>query len=334
MKQLTRISLVGIFAIFACSMLLLAGCSQEPSTYTPSTKTAQVSKPTIANDGVLRVGVNANNAPLAGQSSSSQKVVGIDVDMAAAIADEMGLSLEIVDVSTDASGALTQGTVDMVMGISKSDSTTSFWKSNAYLSSAVALFAQPSNTTTPTNDTSTRIGVQVSSNSAWVTTNEFSNAEAVASSDLKSAFSSLQSGSVNYVAADAVVGTYVAKNASIDTNIVGILQSEGGYCVGVLDGNTQLKQAIATALSTISSNGVSDVIQKKWLGKKMDLSSVKVLGSTASNASSDTQEIAASQDAINSNSTSSSNNSTSSSTNSSTTGTTSSNSTSTSTSSN
>ena len=209
MKHLKRFAACCAAAVCCAAMLLLAtGCQQQQESYTPPEATPAVSKPVIAQEGVLRVGVNANNAPLAGQPSSSTKIVGIDVDMAAALADQLGLKLEVVDVSTDAAGALTSGKVDVVMGVNKSDSP-SFWTSDTYLPTAVALFAQSSNSTVPANSASIKIAAQVSSNSAWAVTNEFDNSTITTTEDLKSAFSALESGKVQYVAADDVVGSYV-----------------------------------------------------------------------------------------------------------------------------
>ena len=209
--------------------------------------------------------------------------------MAAALADQLGLKLEVVDVSTDAAGALTSGKVDVVMGVNKSDSP-SFWTSDTYLPTAVALFAQSSNSTVPANSASTKIAAQVSSNSAWAVTNEFDNSTITTTEDLKSAFSALESGKVQYVAADAVVGSYVSNNAGMDVHMVALMQQASGYCVGVLDGNTQLKQTVSNALSAMNSNGVSSVIQKKWLGTTMDLSGIK-LTAGASDDKDDMSEV-------------------------------------------
>lgn len=233
------------------------------------------------------MGVNASNAPLAGQPSSSTKIVGIDVDMAAALADQLGLKLEVTDVGTEAASALSSGKVDLVMGVSKADSSATFWTSDTYLPTAVALFAQSSNSTVPTNTAATKIAAQVSSNSAWAVTNEYDDSTITTTDDLKSAFSSLQSGQVQYVAADAVVGTYVANNAGMDVRMVALMQSVGGYSVGVLDGNTQLKQAVSNALSALNSNGVAAVIQKKWLGQEMDLSNIKLTAGALSSSDSE-----------------------------------------------
>lgn len=288
MKHFKRFAACCAAVACAAAMLLTAtGCQQQQEPYSPPEATPQVSKPTIAQEGVLRVGVNASNAPLAGQPSSSTKIVGIDVDMAAALADQLGLKLEVTDVGTGAASALSSGKVDLVMGVSKADSSATFWTSDTYLPTAVALFAQSSNSTVPTNTAATKIAAQVSSNSAWAVTNEYDNSTITTTDDLKSAFSSLQSGQVQYVAADAVVGTYVANNAGMDVHMVALMQSVGGYSVGVLDGNTQLKQAVSNALSALNSNGVAAVIQKKWLGQEMDLSNIKLTAGALSSSDSE-----------------------------------------------
>ena len=195
------------------------------------------------------------------------------MDGAAALADSFGLKLEVVNVGSDAESALKEGTVDIVMGIDKSDSSTSFWKSDAYLPTAVALFSAPSNTQVPTNVVETKIAAQVSSKSAWAVTNEFDKATFSTTDDLKSAFAELASGQVQYVAADAIIGTYAAHSAGDDVHIVALMQQAGGYGVGVSDANTDLKQAVSEALATLTGNGTIGVIETKWLGTALDLSS-------------------------------------------------------------
>ena len=276
-------------ACMAALLVVLTGCSSQQS-YTPPEKTPTLSSPTIGKDGTLRVGVNTDNQPLAGQPSSSSKIVGIDVDVAAALADSFGLKLEVVNVGSDAESALKEGTVDIVMGIDKSDSSTSFWKSDAYLPTAVALFSTPSNTQVPTNTAETKIAAQVSSKSAWAVTNEFDKAAFSTTNDLKSAFSELESGQVQYVAADAIIGTYAAHSAGYDVHIVALMQQAAGYGVGVSDANTDLKQAVSEALATLTSNGTIDVIETKWLGTALDLSSTPLTAGATKSTDANTAD--------------------------------------------
>ena len=271
-------------AAAACLAMVLAGCSSQQS-YTPPEKSATVSSPTIGKSGTLRVGVNAGSPPLAGSPSSSSKIVGIDVDVAAALADQLGLKLEIVDVGTDPEAALKEGKVDVAMGIG-SEIEVSFWRSPAYLPKGVALFSTSANATVPTKASSPKIAAQVSSTSSWQVTNEFGQDALVSENDLKSAFAALADGSAQYVAADAVIGMYAAHSGGYDAQIVALMQQPGGYCVGVLEANTELQAAVKDALAALTDGGIVSVIEKKWLGADIDASSLP-LTTGASSAKTD-----------------------------------------------
>ena len=138
----------------------------------PRLRSASPSSPRKAS---LRVGVNANNAPLAGQPSSSTKIVGIDVDMAAALADQLGLKLEVVDVSTDAAGALTSGKVDVVMGVEQVRFALASGLPTRTCPPPWRCSPSPPTPRCRRTSASTKIAAQVSSNSAWAVTNEFDN---------------------------------------------------------------------------------------------------------------------------------------------------------------
>lgn len=255
-------------AAVLCLTMVLAGCSSQ-KTYTPPEKTATVVSPAIGKNGTLRVGVNAGSPPLAGSPSSSSKIVGIDVDVAAALADQLGLKLELVDVGTSPEVALQEGKVDVVMGIG-SDSEVSFWRSPAYLPKGVALFSTVDNTTVPTKASSPKIAAQVSSISSWQVTNEFGQEALVPENDLKSAFATLASGSAQYAASDAVIGMYAARSGNYEVQIVALMQEAGGYCVGVSEANTELQAAVQDALAALVDGGMVSVIEKKWLGSAID----------------------------------------------------------------
>lgn len=271
-------------AAAACLAMVLAGCSSQQS-YTPPEKSATVSSPAIGKSDTLRVGVNAGSPPLAGSPSSSSKIVGIDVDVAAALADQLGLKLEIVDVGTDPEAALKEGKVDVAMGIG-SESEVSFWRSPAYLPKGVALFSTSANATVPTKASSPKIAAQVSSTSSWQVTNEFGQDALVSENDLKSAFAALADGSAQYVAADAVIGMYAAHSGGYDAQIVALMQQPGGYCVGMLEANTELQAAVKDALAALTDGGIVSVIEKKWLGTDIDASSLP-LTTGASSAKTD-----------------------------------------------
>lgn len=278
-----------VIACMAALAVCMVACSQE--TYTPEEGTPTISSPTIGEDGVLRVGVDSSSTPLAGQSTTSDNIVGIDVDIAAALADELGLKLEIVDVGDDPATALSEGTVDIVLGVSASNTSETYWLSDIYVSTAVALFTlEGSSTDIPANDSSVSIAAQVSSKSAWAVANQYDQSVISTTSNLEDAFTALADGEVSYVASDAIIGTFAAYNTDLDVQIVALMEEASGYCVAVLNTNTDLQSAISEALATISDNGTISIIEKKWLGTELDLSSLAVTDTSSTTESESTDE--------------------------------------------
>ena len=267
MNRILKLALCCVAALGLVAAL--AGCSSE--SYTPPTKTAVVDTPVIGVSKTLRVGVDTgssssateSNAPFASQVSG--RVVGMDVDMAAAIADEMGLDLQIIDVGSDPQSAIANGEVDIVMGLDGSDTNVSCWLSDPYVETSTALFAPESTTSAPS-----------STLSAWEVNNQFGDTAVVSAKSLTDAFAAMDGGSADYVAGDAVIGTYVVESGGYDAHIVALLNQPSGYCIGVSSSNTDLQNAVSSALRTVMGNGVGSVVVSKWLGESIDLSNVPV----------------------------------------------------------
>ena len=278
-----RASVLAVLACALCLALGLAGCSGQSEEYTPALKDATVSSPVIGEDGTLRVGVTGEeSAPFT--LSSNGEVVGLDVDMAAAIADQMGLKLQIVNVESDGETAIANGEIDILMS-QVSDGTSSLWLSDPYIPTAIALFAGPDATEAPARDSAPLIAAQGSSTSAWAVSTAYGDSSLVSSGDLMSAFSSVEEGQAQYVAADAVIGTYAALYQNVDMHPIALFEQPGGYCIGVSAENADLQQAVTDALSAITSGGISNVISTKWLGTALDLSSLPVIESAATRPS-------------------------------------------------
>lgn len=276
LKRLRAIAAIGFSALLATSLF---GCSSSEE-YAPELASPQVSAPTIGEDGVLRIGVNTDRSPLAGMGS--EQIIGIDVDIAAAMADELGLKLEVVDVGTDAEKSITDGKVDLVLDIDSSETHSGFWTSEDYIPTGVALFALDSGNGTPPETVSDKsIAAQVSSKSAWAVTNAFGTDALSSTTDLASAFSDLSKGSIDYVAADVIIGLYAANRQGMDVKIVALLGAPTGYCAGVAQGNTELQTIIKDTLNRLKSNGTIEVIEKKWLGCAIDLDGIDVIENKA-----------------------------------------------------
>lgn len=276
--------MVALSAALACMTLMLAGCSSS-NNYQPELKSAQVSSPVIGEDGTLRVGVNTENPPLAGMGSG--KIIGIDVDIASAIADQLGLKISIVDVGSDPASAIADKKVDVVMGIDAANVEGDYWTSPSYLPTGIAVFALSPDAGIPEEGGDATFAAQQSSKSAWAVSNEFGESALTPTDTLKDAFVALRDGQVKYVAADAIIGLYAAHGLDdgLDVSIVAMLMKPSGYCMAVAADNTDLQTAAGDVLANLVSNGTIDVIERKWLGTSVALDTLPVIGSASSSDS-------------------------------------------------
>lgn len=281
-----RFVMAALGAALACMTLMLAGCSGSGS-YQPELKSAEVAPPVIGEEGTLRVGVNTENPPLAGMGSG--KIIGIDVDIASAIADQLGLKISIVDVGSDPAAAIADGKVDVVMGIDAANADSSYWVSPSYLPTGIAVFALNADAGIPTADSDATFAAQVSSKSAWAVSNEFGESALTPTDTLKDAFVALRDGTVKYVAADAIIGLYAAHglDGGLDVSIVSMLMKPSGYCMAVATDNADLQKAAGDVLASLAGNGTIDVIERKWLGTSVALDSLPVIGDSSSSEGGD-----------------------------------------------
>ena len=263
-----RLGIAVLCAALLCLSAVLAGCSSG-DTYKPELKESTLSSSALGEEGVLRVGVNTSNPPLAGQTTD---IVGIDVDVAASIADELGLKLQVVDVKNDAADALEKGEIDIAMGI-ESSNEDKVWRSENYLTTGVALFSTKSDADVPKKgDDDLKIAAQGSSMSAYAVTNQFGKKALSSSADLQSAFNELSAGDVSFVAADAIIGSYAAYTSGMSVNIIAMAQKPTGYVIACSKKNDDLQSAISSTLETLQKGGVIGAIEKRWLGTSLNVS--------------------------------------------------------------
>ena len=265
--QMRFISSILSVSLVFCGAFALSGCQTE--TEPPSTLTSTLADGATITSGILTVGVNASDTPYAGKNSSSE-TVGFDVDVAAALADELGLKLQIVDVNSNGRAALTNNQVDIALGVTKSGSDNTVTYSSAYIDDGASLYCLSKNK--PKSISSVDLGkgkvlVQGQTTAAYTLQSALGIASIQTTSTLQDAFKALESGEQTYLVADAVIGDYFARDYS-DVERVDFISSDAvspRYAV-TLTKNSELTSAVSDALNTISNNGVLRVISAKWLG--------------------------------------------------------------------
>lgn len=309
MRSHRRLAVTTIIAVLVTAML--AGCSADSldlssleellGVSTTSVAEAREQRAaeltqTVSDDllneaGTLTVGiVTTESTPLVITASDGTQE-GIDIDMAYALADALGLSsVKFVSVTSASSGLSSDG-CDIVMGVS-SDEAAYVTVLGSYAQSAVGVFTCD-DVTVPI-DTSAlsgaTVGVQASSVSQSVlegygldiTEEDFTN--------LNEAFEALSAGTVDYVVCDAYAGAYLATMYD-EVSFAGTLNTPTAIGVAVSSDATELASAVESAITEVLSNGVADLVRYRWVEDLPSLSESTCLTSLASDtedASSDT----------------------------------------------
>lgn len=262
--------------LLAFALLAGVGCSRKEE---PKLE-PKVAPPAISQSGVLRAGVDLSAPPFAGEDAGT--MAGLDVDVAAALAEKLGLTVEYVDVApSDAATALAEGTVDAVLSIKLTGADLSnVALAGAYLSDAPALFIANDSTAsvepslTLASMPVAPVAVQNASEAYWVLESEFGTPTLVPQDSLRAALDVLDRGEVALAAGDAIVGAYIARDFP-RVRFAGILADPYPLGVAVAADNTALTDAVREALDELAADGVLENIRRKWVG---DLPALDVPG--------------------------------------------------------
>ena len=260
---------LSIVLALTVALALSAGCSSEPETPVLEPK---IAPPVIGKAGVLRVGVDADYPPFAGKDQGTE--AGIDVDIAAAIAERLGLRLELVPVKPDTvAAAINDGRVDIALGATTITDAVLADMSTAgsYLINGPALFSVvESGTPAPELDLGglrgLRVAAQSESAAYWVIESEYGAEYAHTFGTLREAFEALVAGDEDVVAGDAAVGAYIARDFD-GVRIVGQIGTAAPLGVVVRKDAVELEAEVRGVLDALSSEGVLGTITRKWLGE-------------------------------------------------------------------
>ena len=238
--------------------------------------TQSVDDSLLKQAGTLTVGIPATeSAPLVITTGDGSRV-GLDIDTAHALADALGLaSVSFVSV-TDTATAL-QESCDVVMGVSVEAAGSTAIVGN-YVQSATGLFTTQ-DVTAPIDASALAgavVGVQEGSVSQRILAELGTGATESTFANLNEAFEALRDGTVNYVACDAYAGAYLA-NASDDVFFAGTL--DDSVITSIAVASPELQSAVQTALDSVQTNGVGDILRSRWVGALPVLSeTTKVTG--------------------------------------------------------
>ena len=247
----------------------LAGCGGNNTTPAASSGAAQS---TAADGDTLVMGTNAAFPPYEYVDDNNQ-IVGIDAEVAQAIADKLGMKLEIKDMAFDSLiPALQSGTVDIVLaGMTVTDERKeSVDFSDSYANGIqVVIVPEDSDIATIDDLAGKKIGVQSGTTGDIYCSDTPENGgygeDAVARYDNGAlAVAALQNGQVDCVVIDnEPAKAFVEANTGLKILDTEFTNEE--YAAAVNKGNSELLDKVNKALSELKSEGKLDEIIAKYI---------------------------------------------------------------------
>lgn len=292
MKNMKKLLCVALGA--ALSVSLLASCSggssstPAPETTTPAETTPAETTPAetgaadlssaLIEDGKLIMSTNAQFPPYElvadGEGFNGTGFEGIDIEVAYALAEKLGLELVIDDMEFDSALlAVQNNAADMMLaGLSYStdrDEVMDF--SDSYATGVQVVIVKEGSDVTMDNLGDYMIGTQRGTTGYIYASDTPENGgygedHVIAYDNGATAVQELINGTIDAVIIDqAPAEEYVAANADAGLTILPGAWVEEQYCLAVDDGNTVLLDALNTALNELIDDGTVQAIIDKYI---------------------------------------------------------------------
>ena len=277
MKKITRRSFLAAAGLTAAALALTAcgGSSSSTASSTASSAAAASSEAasssaaaelTTVETGKLTMATNATFPPYE-MTTDTGAFEGIDVDTAQAIAEKLGLELQIDDMEFDAALlSVQQGKADIVMaGVTVTDERKAVMDfSDSYATGIQSIIIpEGSDIATPDDLAGKKIGTQRGTTGYIYCSDDFGDENVVAYDSGLTAVQALNNGQVDAVVIDnAPAQEYVAANPGLV--ILDTSYAEEDYAIGMAKGSA-LEDAINAALEELKADGTLQSIVDKYI---------------------------------------------------------------------
>ncbi|WP_418757750.1 basic amino acid ABC transporter substrate-binding protein [Gemmiger sp.] len=278
MKKITRRSFlaaaglsVAALALTACGGSSSSVASSVASSAAASSEAASTSAAagelTTVEAGKLTMATNATFPPYE-MTTDSGEFEGIDIDTAKAIADKLGLELQIDDMDFDAALlSVQQGKADIAMaGVTVTDERKAVMDfSDSYATGIQSIIVpNDSDIASPDDLADKKIGTQRGTTGYIYCSDDFGDDAVVAYDNGLTAVQALNNGQVDAVVIDnAPAKSFVEANPGL--KILDTAYAQEDYAIGVAKGNTALLDAINSALEELQADGTLQAIVDKYI---------------------------------------------------------------------
>ena len=274
MKKISRRSFMAAAAVSVAALALTA-CGGSASSAASSVASSAASSEaassaatelTTVEAGKLTMATNATFPPYE-MTTDSGELEGIDVDTAKAIAEKLGLELQIDDMDFDAALlSVQQGKADIVMaGVTVTDERKAVMDfSDSYATGIQSIIVpNDSDIASPDDLAGKKIGTQRGTTGYIYCSDDFGEDSVVAYDSGLTAVQALNNGQVDAVVIDNAPATeYVAANPGL--KVLDTSYAEEDYAIGMAKGSA-LEDAINKALEELKADGTLQAIVDKYI---------------------------------------------------------------------
>lgn len=265
-KTMKKLSIAMLSMVLAGSMLLTAcGGGNTQATEDTGSDTQQSETAENTEGGVLRMGTNATFPPYE-YVDENNEVAGIDADIAAAIADKLGMELEITDMAFDSLiPALQSDTIDIVLAGMTVDperaEQVNFTDSYA-TGVQVIIVPEGSDIASPDDLEGKNIGVQTGTTGDLYCTDDYGQEFVKQFDNGPLAVAALLNGQVDCVVIDnEPAKNYVAANEGL--KILDTAFANEDYAAALAKEDTELYEQVNTAIQELKEDGtIASIIEK------------------------------------------------------------------------
>ena len=279
MKKITRRSFMAAAGLTVAALALTAcgGSSSTASSATASSvassaaasseaASAAATELTTVEAGKLTMATNAAFPPYE-MTTDAGEFEGIDIETAQAIADKLGLELQIDDMDFDAALlSVQQGKADIVMaGVTVTDERKAVMDfSDSYATGIQSIIVpNDSDIASPDDLAGKKIGTQRGTTGYIYCSDDFGDDAVVAYDNGLTAVQALNNGQVDAVVIDnAPAKEYVAANPGL--KVLDTSYAEEDYAIGMAKGSS-LEAAVNAALEELKADGTLQAIVDKYI---------------------------------------------------------------------
>ena len=278
MKKLSAMLMAGamMMSLAACGFSASSASSEAVSSETASSEVASsaasseaasAAELTTVTPGKLTMSTNAAFPPYE-STDDNGNFVGIDIDVATAIAEKLGLELQVDDMDFDAALLAAQnGKSDLVMaGVTVTEDRQLVMDfSDSYATGIQSIIVkEDSDVATPDDLADKMIGTQRGTTGYIYCSDDFGDEHVTPYDDGLTAVQALVNGQVDAVVIDnAPAKEFVAANPGL--KILDTAYAEEDYAIGVAKGNTAMLDAINGALEELKNDGTLQAIIDKYI---------------------------------------------------------------------